>query len=191
VRTKETTRDWSKAEAITLEQYLFVRNGMIGCRLIIGISKREMECLAINKIYKGWFKDYAKRSYPIELIQKVAIAGMNARDQKEGVKLRLRSAFFMGDYDEKFIYLMQTENGLSKIGVSKNPESRIKSIQTGCAYKVYLVAYWKVMDRATLVEASVHKLLKKFRNQGEWFVSDQITPEYLQSLLKCKNERMF
>lgn len=56
---------------------------------------------------------------------------------------------------------------ICKIGVSDNPQKRLKSIQTGCPYKVNILSHYPELGYDT--EKDLHKRFKKYRMQGEWF----------------------
>lgn len=61
-----------------------------------------------------------------------------------------------------------------KIGISKKPESRLKSLQTGSPFELEIIFTHKVApDNATYVESRVHKWLSFNKLRGELFaVSD-------------------
>lgn len=58
-----------------------------------------------------------------------------------------------------------------KIGVAAKVESRIKSVQSGCPFRLsvgFETGHTKP-EIATQVEATAHKLLTESRMSGEWF----------------------
>lgn len=59
------------------------------------------------------------------------------------------------------------EKGVCKIGYSKNPHKRIKSIQTGCPYPISILKYYKGIGLRE--ERLLHKKYSKYKLQGEWF----------------------
>jgi predicted GIY-YIG superfamily endonuclease len=71
------------------------------------------------------------------------------------------------------LYIMQCNNYI-KIGVSKNPERRIKSLQTGNPYKIKLIL--AIEDSAAYdLEYQFHKYYEKEKSVGEWFeINDNI-----------------
>lgn len=65
------------------------------------------------------------------------------------------------------------QQNICKIGVSKNPSKRLKQIQTGCPFKVSILAYVEHLGRDS--EKEMHKRYKGDRMQGEWFrINDEI-----------------
>lgn len=64
--------------------------------------------------------------------------------------------------------------GFIKVGVSSNPESRVKSLQTGNPNKITIIArVWE--DNATQAEAYFHSKFSNQKSIGEWFeINDSI-----------------
>lgn len=57
-----------------------------------------------------------------------------------------------------------------KLGISKNPDKRIKQLQTGHSDKLSIYHIEKVpADKVRLYEGILHKDLSLKRKQGEWF----------------------
>lgn len=77
----------------------------------------------------------------------------------------------------KDLYVIQSDvTGALKIGVSKNPNKRLKQLQTGSPYKLKLVGVFKGM---AFHEKPLHSRLKPYKlsvyykkTQGEWFDFD-------------------
>lgn len=68
------------------------------------------------------------------------------------------------------VYLIAASNAV-KIGVSKNPQSRLSSIQTGHHDRLQIVKVWDQIDRtqAEQIEALAHNMFADWRLTGEWF----------------------
>jgi len=71
------------------------------------------------------------------------------------------------------LYIMQSgHNGSFKVGISHNPRSRLKQLQTGSPYKIKIIA---VIKDAGHREKPIHRHLKRsgkslgYRTIGEWF----------------------
>jgi predicted GIY-YIG superfamily endonuclease len=69
-----------------------------------------------------------------------------------------------------FIYIIGSTNGPYKIGFSKNPETRLRSLQTGNSDKLK-VLYTENIDKSSVrfVENRIHSNLKHRQIKGEWF----------------------
>jgi len=73
------------------------------------------------------------------------------------------------------VYVIQSEYGPIKIGVSRHPPSRLYGITQGQPYSAKVVH--SVSDPeipATAIERAAHGLLSRQRRRGEWF---DVTPE--------------
>ena len=72
-----------------------------------------------------------------------------------------------------FVYLIKCMNkdGFIKIGVAKDIQSRLDTMQTGCPYRLELLASIRCISRgqAYEMERKLHILFKKHRIRGEWF----------------------
>ena len=83
----------------------------------------------------------------------------------------------------KKIYLIYSpelgESGLHKIGIAKQPEKRLKQLQTGCPYKLEII-YIVESKFTSKVEKFLHKKFSHKKNvqkfdqnlKGEWFNLD-------------------
>lgn len=70
---------------------------------------------------------------------------------------------------DQSVYVMAAHDHI-KIGVAKDPEKRMRAVQTHIPWTVTLVAVWAVPDgKAFRVEKWAHRLLAEFRVRGEWF----------------------
>jgi len=86
-----------------------------------------------------------------------------------------------------------------KIGVSENPNDRLKGVQTGNPGTVHLIRTFPAGIDAYIHEAYFHKLYKEFSTGGEWFEFDsdyfveKVLPEMVDyfdkiEILECKRE---
>lgn len=69
----------------------------------------------------------------------------------------------------QFVYLMKSESGLFKIGISTNPRGRLSAIISSSGMNVELLAFYKTELPAREVEGKLHKLFAAYRARGEWF----------------------
>lgn len=77
-----------------------------------------------------------------------------------------------------FVYIIRSGSGFSapvKIGVSDVPENRIKELQTGNPYRLFLIAKLPFSSRADAfeVEKYLHNQLTLTKLCGEWFKMDK------------------
>ncbi len=83
-----------------------------------------------------------------------------------------------------FVYFFQGEcGGAIKIGYSRDPEQRLKSIQTGYPDTVKILLIIPGTEKA---EKALHEQFEKSRLRGEWFKPDDYVIEEIEKL-KQKN----
>ena len=76
------------------------------------------------------------------------------------------------------LYLIQDSTSkLIKIGISSNPEKRLKQLQTGSGSQLKLLRTF-VTDNDRHWEKRLHKMLWQTRKKGEWFDLNPL-PDYL------------
>lgn len=73
-----------------------------------------------------------------------------------------------------YVYVIAGEHGLSKIGISRDPDARLATLRTSSPYRLDLFHVTPAQD-AFAVEQEAHAALNQFRANGEWFgVSPQV-----------------
>lgn len=73
---------------------------------------------------------------------------------------------------DKFVYVAkEVQSGRFKIGISKNPDRRIKQLNTGNPEQLILVHAYLATEQKYQSEALAHSMFKDFRLKGEWFSS--------------------
>ncbi len=82
----------------------------------------------------------------------------------------------------KYLYLLKADK-FYKIGVASNVKSRIKTLQTGCMYKIDLVSKWE-LDKPVVEERKLHKIFSSKRVHGEWFKLNNNDINDIQNRLK-------
>lgn len=70
---------------------------------------------------------------------------------------------------KQFVYVIRGEHGMSKIGISTNPEARLSALQTGSAHPLSFAYVATVAKNALSVEQKAHTMLRRHRTTGEWF----------------------
>lgn len=66
------------------------------------------------------------------------------------------------------VYLIRGNDGRYKIGVAKNPEKRIRQLQTGNYDPLELITSYQ-SDNANKIEKSLHRYYSYGKMIGEWF----------------------
>jgi predicted GIY-YIG superfamily endonuclease len=68
-------------------------------------------------------------------------------------------------------FVSQQRDGRVKIGVSSDPDRRVKEMQTGNAKPLTVIARFPFPNRASAmaIERELHEKYSRFRVSGEWF----------------------
>jgi len=87
--------------------------------------------------------------------------------------------------EDKFVYVAKEENsGRYKIGISKNPEERIKNLNIGNPEKLILVHAYLATEQNNMSENLAHSVFNEHRLMGEWFKENidlTLLPSYFDS----------
>jgi hypothetical protein len=76
----------------------------------------------------------------------------------------------MSEKTIRSVYVIKSTGGICKIGISFDPESRLRSLLTGHGIGLELVHVETAdNDAARLIERAAHRMLEKTRSAGEWF----------------------
>lgn len=69
-----------------------------------------------------------------------------------------------------YIYIIGSDNPPYKVGISKDPQKRLKTLQTGHPQKLR-IHLLKETDatKTKLLESAIHYNMKFYRTNGEWF----------------------
>lgn len=84
-----------------------------------------------------------------------------------------------------FIYLIKAEESSRyKIGISKNPQNRLRQLQTGNSEKLDIIHIFESAI-AKKVESALHNTYGSLRKSGEWF--ELSLKEEVEFINKCKD----
>ena len=73
------------------------------------------------------------------------------------------------DLPDMFVYaIRETETGNIKLGISKDPEARLRQLQTGNSQQLELIAYKKAENKYA-DEKALHNQAAAYHIRGEWF----------------------
>ena len=73
--------------------------------------------------------------------------------------------------EAKSVYLVGSKEGYFKIGVSSDPEQRIKTLQSGMPFTLELIKTARLAQsqHAFLIEDALQAFCHKQRARGDWF----------------------
>ncbi len=86
--------------------------------------------------------------------------------------LKALSSFDNDNIDVKFVYATVDSQGRVKIGISNNPERRIKELNIGNADDLTLIYSKRAGLPKHQSETTLHKECSRFRIRGEWFAQE-------------------
>ena len=70
----------------------------------------------------------------------------------------------------RYIYVIGTDQPPYKVGIAKNPEQRLKALQTGHPQPLRIIQKIPTdVKRTHLLEAAMHRNLRHCQQTGEWF----------------------
>ena len=73
------------------------------------------------------------------------------------------------DLPDMFVYaIREKDTGNVKLGISRDPQQRLRQLQTGNSSELELVAYRKAENRFA-DERAIHADADAYRLRGEWF----------------------
>jgi hypothetical protein len=79
------------------------------------------------------------------------------------------------------VYLLQSPSAYYKIGRTKSPETRLKSLGVTLPFEIELTALIPT-DDMYILEQSLHERYASKRANGEWFALDSSDVEYIKGL---------
>jgi T5orf172 domain len=81
-----------------------------------------------------------------------------------------------------YVYFIEnTHDSLIKIGKSRDPEKRLRSLQTGSGFALKLIAR-KFVPKMLEAEQRLHELFEKDQLEGEWFLPSSKLLKYIGAL---------
>lgn len=84
----------------------------------------------------------------------------------------------------KSIYLIRGNDGMYKIGIAKNPQKRLKQLQTGNSDELKIVETYQT-NNASQLESILHNHYAYGKERGEWF--DLSIADEARFLCMCEN----
>lgn len=93
-----------------------------------------------------------------------------------------------------YVYMIADESNYIKVGISKDPEKRLKSLQTGHPNKLHLLFIEEFeckRNHLLKIEKLIHRdlRLKNFKKRGEWFYIPEDKIEEVKSVIRYNRIR--
>lgn len=152
------------------------------------ISQKDMAYLGIE-CKKGWKSLNKDLEITEEQAKHILCKVLCSKYLSKEKKDKLRSfGYILPSDGGQLLYLMEGGNK-RKIGISKDPDKRVKELNTGSGDKIKLLATWKTEDCVKYVEGYLHKVFKEYRTNGEWF-RDVVTIQGVEDHIPCGYSRI-
>lgn len=91
-----------------------------------------------------------------------------------------------GKLSQNYIYLIGSDDGPLKVGVSVNPGSRVRTLQGAHPHELRVMQTWR-SDHARAIETAAHIALREFRVRGEWFnTTEDVARSLIERLMNQK-----
>lgn len=87
----------------------------------------------------------------------------------------------LGDTSSVYV-IKELKTSRRKIGISKDPEERLKCLQIGNSHRLDLEYCSKPIANAREIELRLHKAFQEFSVGGEWFTNQLPIQEVLQTI---------
>ena len=138
-------------------------------------------------IYKSTYLSKQNKKIPCYILPKAMAAVVMARydsgivmkiataaEQSIDIMKALQSFEIPDELPDMYVYaIRECSTGNIKLGISKDPEARVKQLQNGNSGALELVAYKRAVNRFK-DEASLHELASDNNIKGEWFSKDAL-----------------
>jgi hypothetical protein len=141
---------------------------------------KEYEIAGILSIFaKPGFGTYAIR--PLAIAYAAWLGGaqfvsrvMLSVDDAFSILRALNEFEIPDDFPDAYVYAIREVNtGNIKLGISRDPESRLRQMQVANSSELELVAYRKAENRFQ-DEKNLHQLATDYHIRGEWFTSSAL-----------------
>ena len=142
----------------------------------------KMHCKKVNKISYGE-SQYVLNIIPQSDVYRLIMRSRLANEELKEIILKQISNYHIimdalkkfeipEDIPDMFVYaIMEEDTNNIKIGISKNPEARLKQLQTGNSSKLRLIGMRKAENKFK-DEKALHQKNESYKIHGEWFSNE-------------------
>lgn len=126
------------------------------------------DLLDIKKAVDSTIKMYKRRKITLEDIKKLEDAAIQKMEQE--MQEMFKDTSIKTNKPDNLYLIHDIDCNLLKIGRSKNPQQRLKQIQTSCGNKLKLLCIIKGFG---YMEEELHTKFSNLHKNGEWFYFDK------------------
>jgi len=143
-----------------------------------GYINEKIENLKKNNSFDILLQRYSSEEIENALLTLQSILNISNNNKYEDIDIQSQENFKTKD-NNNFVYIAKqtNENNIYKIGISKNINSRLKTFKTGNIF-VEIIASRKT-NFSREIESHLHKKLKKYKINGEWFYLEEKQIEFI------------
>jgi len=156
------------------------------------IDKLKAECLEIEhdfkkktRVYRG--QDFRYYEMGIKGLLQICMnfAGKRYADKRHAIInmiaekmdgfdkiLEALNDFDIGEFPVRYVYAAQDITGRIKIGISNNPDRRLKELNIGNAEDLKLIYVKETLKPCYQDETKLHNKASEYHIRGEWFEPD-------------------
>lgn len=147
---------------ISTSQKFIMRRLAISKLNAVGIFMLNEKKIVSNKL-KDIFQLY-NETFQRDLYSDLLL--MQKEEVKKDRDLVIKKKLSEVDQSEYVYVIGSLIKNVCKIGYSKNPVSRLKSLQTGCPYKLQFLL---IINGNRTTEKQLHRKYRRYKSNGEWF----------------------
>lgn len=178
---------------ISLGGYLQIKFASLNVK---ALSQKEIEIFdlcehSLPEIFKNHLSHEITEKQLLEVLDYFDFKKKRAYSRRIRAFLTKNGVELNKVHDDKYIYLIGNQDGLVKIGRSKDPIKRVRELSTGSGVELLCVAYWKVDADSLSIEKEMHEYFSEYRVKGEWFSFKDKTIEDIEVSISCKFERVY
>jgi len=127
-------------------------------------------------------KEYLLNSNQVLLLLSIlknsdAIVNLKCEAIKAGSLITILKAlnnFDFGESDQRYVYAAEDSNGNIKIGISNNPEERVKNLSLGNSVNLKLIFKREANEKGYKDEVLLHGKCEKYNIKSEWFTHEVV-----------------
>lgn len=150
------------------------------------ISKLEASIFGLPDTKAGWKVRYGEYEITTEMLERYSSVGAPTK-QKTKVRRKLVDEIHKlvkwETTNEQLLYLMVNPIGNFKIGISKDPSVRSKTLSNASGMMIKLLGVWCVDKNVRQVETKLHKKAQACRLEGEWFKPGKVSVSWVEEKL--------
>jgi hypothetical protein len=112
------------------------------------VTKLEAYIFGFDDLSKGWKKRYSDFEITDNMLEILSSHSGKPSKQQRRVRKKMidkeQRAVKYGVTNDQYLYLMKNPSGMLKIGISKDPINRAKTLSNAAGVLVIVLAFWEL-----------------------------------------------